>query len=192
MAAIYPDINAGSSLLAARGSAVAEMARAQNQSSENFVKAIQGIGENLQKWQEGIDKRKDAKEEKEFRAKTFAEQQRTNRERENIDKKRIALEEDLLPAKQKLMKSQAWETNTRAGLNAQQKKWGDDFKKREDDYNAKLKAENEAKLKEAEAKANQADITPINEAKPAQQGLFSKLKSDFINGVTGHAQAKRK
>lgn len=189
MAAIYPDINAGSSLLAARGSAVAEMARAQNQNSENFVKAIQGIGENLQKWQEGIDKRKDAKDEKEFRAKSFAEQQRTNRERENIDKKRIALEEELLPTKQKLMKSQAWETNTRAGLNAQQKKWGDDFKKREDDYNAKLKAENEAK--EAEAKANQADITPINEAKPAQ-GLFSKLARDFMNGVTGHTQAKRK
>lgn len=177
--AIYPDISAGSALLAARGSAVADIAKAQNQATENVVKSIQGISDNLQRWQDRVDKQNAAREEREFRAQSFAEQVRANKANEALKDRQIKIDEKLLPARDKLLRGQAYNQSSQGALNSQQKKWGDDFVAREQ----------EAAKKAAEQQGNNT-ITPIDEAKPKKLSLWEQFQQGAINYINRQKRQK--
>lgn len=179
MAAAYPDINTGSSLLAARGNVVAQMAQVQNQANENVAKSLQGISDTLLKHQDAINKQKADKEDRDFRAATFAEQQRANKANEDLKQKSLELEKENLGIKGKLSKAQIADMYAGAGLKNQQKKWGDDFANREAEEIARQKAEKEKleaeRIAAEKAKATKQDnnIVAIEEAKATD--VLSKI-----------------
>lgn len=73
-----PDIHTGSAILQARGSVIADMARVQNQTTENVVKSIQGISDSLHRWQDRLDKQAQLKADNDYRNATLDEQRRIN------------------------------------------------------------------------------------------------------------------
>lgn len=179
MASHYPDINAGSGILAARGNLVAQMAQVQNQAQENANKSIQNIADTFHKHQDRIDKQKERDEEKEFRAKSFAEQQRMNNANLELKEKELKIAKQNADAKSKLANAQAYATTQQGRQIQQDVKITNDFINKEKEYEKKL-AEEKAK---AAAAANNNDITPINTPQPQNFLLNIPLIKEFKDGV---------
>lgn len=181
MASHYPDINAGSGILAARGNLVAQMAQVQNQAQENANKSIQNIADTFHKHQDRIDKQKERDEEKEFRAKSFAEQQRMNNANIELQKKRNQIAKQEADTNAKIGAAKAYATTQQGRQIQQDVKITNDFINKEKEYEEKLKAEQKAK---AEAAQNNNNITPINEPQ-AQNPLYNDdvIKNLIKQGV---------
>lgn len=179
MASHYPDINAGSGILAARGNLVAQMAQVQNQAQENANKSIQNITDTFHKHQDRIDKQKERDEEKEFRAKSFAEQQRMNNENIRLQERRNQIAQQEANTNAKIGGAKAYTTTQQGRQIAQDVKITNDFINKEKEYEKKL-AEEKAK---AAAAANNNDITPINEPQAQNFLLNIPLIKEFKDGV---------
>lgn len=179
MASHYPDINAGSGILAARGNLVAQMAQVQNQAQENANKSIQNITDTFHKHQDRIDKQKERDEEKEFRAKSFAEQQRMNNENIRLQEQRNQIAQQEANTNAKIGGAKAYTTTQQGRQIAQDVKITNDFINKEKEYEEKLKAEEKAKAKAQ----NNNDITPINTPQPQNFLLNIPLIKEFKDGV---------
>lgn len=144
-----PDIHTGSAILQARGSVIADMARVQNQTTENVVKGIQGISDNLHRWQDRLDKQAQLKADNDYRNATLDEQRRINDA--NIQKLQDdeAYRQDMKPYEQKNLEASASQKRAQASLNYSQAKIyaneNADWQANKKNVNEKPKDENNAK-----------------------------------------------
>lgn len=117
-----PDIHTGSAILQARGSVIADMARVQNQTTENVVKGIQGISDNLHRWQDRRDKQAQLKADNDYRNATLDEQRRVNDASIQKMQDDEAYRQDMKPYEQENLKASASQKRAQASLSYSQAK----------------------------------------------------------------------
>lgn len=117
-----PDIHTGSAILQARGSVIADMARVQNQTTENVVKGIQGISDNLHRWKDRLDKQAQLKADNDYRNATLDEQRRVNDASIQKMQDDEAYRQDMKPYEQENLKASASQKRAQASLNYSQAK----------------------------------------------------------------------
>lgn len=172
-----PDIHTGSAILQARGQVIADMARAQNQASENVVKSLQGVSDNLHRWQDRLDKQAQLKADNDYKNATLDEARRMNDA--NIQKMNAdeAYRQANMPYEQALKKAQTNYYNSGAAGNWREVKSINDVEKQKNSTTPTNSQQNGTNTTKDETQT-------IEEAKPMNP--FFK----FLQGVNTLAQKK--